>query len=160
MHREEIVRVLSMSSLALLLTSCATGPSLPVYKSNAVGMAQTTLRGVITGAREVVIDNSSKGGNTGRVAGSVAGATIGAVAANEGHKLLGAGVGGAVGLLAGHLVGNAVSKKHGFEYQVMADNGQRLTIVQPANVVFYVGDRVYISLPCGNAPGRLTPCNE
>ncbi|MDR1907762.1 MAG: hypothetical protein LBQ43_02760 [Holosporales bacterium] len=159
MIRSKVTNVFFVPVALLLVTSCATGPTQPVYKAGAVGMAQTTLRGVVVGVREVKIDGNTDGLNTGGAIGGAAGSAIGAIAGSENHRLVGMGIGGVAGLVSGHFINRAINKKHGFEYQVVADNGQRYTIVQPSDVVFGVGDRVLISLPCGNIPGRLMPCD-
>jgi outer membrane lipoprotein SlyB len=143
--------------LLIFLVSCTTTGGLPVYQASSIGMPQITLRGRIESVRVVKISGLQSGVNKGAAIGSVAGGALGSVVAGEGHRLVGLAIGSAAGLLAGQAVNSVASPTLGNEYQVLADNGRRYTMVQPANVVFAVGDSVLISLPRGNNPGRLIP---
>jgi outer membrane lipoprotein SlyB len=143
--------------LLLTLTSCATGPGLPVYNVGSIGIAQTTLPGVVVGARLVKIDGSSSGLNKGATIGTAVGGALGSLFAGSNHRSLGMALGGATGLVAGQAVNTRVNSSMGWEYQVQAANGQLYTIVQPEKVLFPVGARVMLTLPAGHSPGRLMP---
>ncbi|MDR0631415.1 MAG: hypothetical protein LBF66_02500 [Holosporales bacterium] len=151
------VRQFTLSCALLLLSSCATGPGLPVYNTASVGMPQTTLPGTVIAVRAVQIDGSSQGLNKGAAIGGALGTALGGLVAGSSNRTLGMALGGATGLVTGQAIQSSANTKLGWEYQVQAANGQLFTIVQPQSVVFAVGARVMLTLPVGNCPGRLTP---
>lgn len=143
--------------ITLALTSCATDIGSSNYNTSSVGIAQTSIPGVIIAMRPVTINNDSA--NPGSVIGTGAGAAVGALAGGSKHRFLGAGIGGAAGLVSGQLLGKKIAQKQGFEYQIRASNGHIYTIIQGNDIILSIGQHVMVILPQGKAKGRLIPCN-
>lgn len=132
----------SMCAAALVgtvaLTGCASD-SANVYTKDQMRRAATAQAGAVENVRMVKMqDSTGIGGVAGGVVGAVGGSAIGG-----GNARI---VTGVLGAIAGGLAGNAIEKgttqKDALEITVKLDNGQRLVVVQEADVSFSVGQRV------------------
>ena len=150
-------------ALPLLLAGCANDGGLPYRSAGTLGRAQVTLTGTIMKVTKVRISGGGSGGvgkTVGTAAGGAAGAAAGAALASN-NRLAGALVGGALGSTGGFFLGrNLAGAREGFEYVVRASNGMTYTMVQPPDVVLYVGQRVIIIMPDDGGDGKLLPAAE
>ncbi|MDX3904918.1 MAG: glycine zipper 2TM domain-containing protein [Pigmentiphaga sp.] len=132
----------ALSALALL-GGCATGSnSASVYERNQAQREQVVRFGTVEGVRQVTIDRGQTGVGTagGAIVGGVAGSSIGGGRGQIISSVLGAIAGG----IAGQAIEGGVSKRAGLEITVRFDNGERRSIVQEADEMFYVGDKVRV----------------
>jgi outer membrane lipoprotein SlyB len=138
--------LLPLIACLVLLTGCAT-PSMTSSNrydnSQAMGMQQVYF-GRVESVRNVDISRDTSQPGMGAVLGAVIGGVVGnQIGSGTGRAL--ATVGGAVaGGFAGNSIQNHESQKAGLEITVRLDNGQRVAVVQDADVPFYPGDRVRI----------------
>ncbi|WP_228028028.1 glycine zipper 2TM domain-containing protein [Chitinibacter fontanus] len=127
---------------SMLLTGCITADSANVYKKGELKQLASARAGVIENLRDVQMDDSSTG------VGSIAGAVIGGVAASSNiGKGTGAVISGVLGSILGGMLGNkvetSITRKPAKELTIlMQDNGQRVVVVQDADVNFVVGQHV------------------
>lgn len=142
---KQIVLAVMISTLPLMLTSCAPKLGGSDYSIADVGANSTSLRGTITSIRVVnlVATDANKPG-VGAVAGGLAGAVTGNVVSNHGPFTTMAG--GLLGAAAGHFAEQALTNQEGFEYTVNLDNGEVKTIAQGAEPRMAVGQRVLVVL--------------
>ncbi len=140
-HTVSLFTVLTCSVLAL--TGCET--SRQGSKTYTRGQAQQQMNiytGTLLNVAAVTIEPEQTGGGSavGGVAGGIAGSTIGS------------GRGSTLAALGGALAGAAVGAKAeqnmrtvaGHELEVELDDGRIVLIVQEADDVFHVGDRVRV----------------
>ena len=139
--------------LLVLFAGCQTSQGSKTYTR---GQAQTKLSvysGTVLRVAEVRIqaEPTGVGAAVGGVAGGVAGSTVGS---GGGSKL--ATVGGAIlGGVAGAKVEQEVNTRPALEIEVELDSGKIIVVVQEADDVFVVGDRVrVIEGPGGNVRVR------
>ncbi len=128
---------------AVLLAGCGANLDNSHYNTSAAGQINNVQEGTIISARAVSIstENGTVGQLAGGIAGGVAGNTIGGSSV---ANTLGA-IGGAV--LGGYLGGKAqqgLSTQGGMEYIVKLDSGRTITLTQGTDVVFSVGQSVYV----------------
>lgn len=141
------IRTISLFTLiacsALVITGCET--SSQGSKTYTRGQAQQQMSvysGTLLNVAAVTIEPEQTGGGSaiGGIAGGIAGSTIGS---GRGSTL--AALGGA---LAGAAVGSKAEQNMrtvaGHELEVELDDGRILVIVQEADDVFHVGDRVRV----------------
>jgi len=133
--------IIFLSGIALL-TGCASSNSGEVYSRDQVRRTQTVQIGTVQGVKNVRIEGtkSSIGTVAGAVAGGVAGSTIGAGA---GRTLAALG-GAALGAVGGTVAEEQLTKKAGLEITVKLDSGSVLAVVQEADIMFSVGERVRV----------------
>lgn len=143
--------MISLFAIVFFLAGCATNISPQTYSIGSVGQVNRTIPGRIISAREIeVLGTTHLGGSSGAAAGAVIGS--GAGGGNNRGGLVGA-IGGAVaGGLAGASIEANATKQKGMEYVVESENGNLMTLVQGADVVFVVGQRVLILY---GSPSRL-----
>ena len=125
-----------------LLTGCATSKSGSVYTRDQAQQGQTVQLGTVEFVKAVQIEGSKSG--VGAIGGGLAGGLIGStIGGGDGSTL--AAVGGA---LAGAFVGSKVEEKStqldGLEITVKLDSGKAIAVVQEADVLFVVGERVRV----------------
>lgn len=134
----------------VLLAGCeTTSQGSKVYTRDQAQTKLSVYSGTVLRVADVRIqrEETGVGGVVGGVAGGVAGSTIGG---GGGKKL--ATVGGAIlGGAAGSKVEQGMGNRPGLEIEVELDNGRIIVVVQEADDVFVVGDRVrVIEAPDGN----------
>lgn len=135
--------VITVLVAAAVMSGCmATSKSGEVYSREQAQLAMTVRLGIVEFVKEVKVEGSKSGFGVvaGGVAGGVAGSTVGG---GKGSTLAALG-GAAIGALAGNLIEEKVTDFDGLEITVKLDNGEVLAVVQKADVMFAVGDRVRI----------------
>jgi len=129
--------------MAVALTACASNLDTNRYQTSAAGQINSVQEGVIINVRPVRI--ATENGGIGSLAGGVAGGAAGSmIGGNSAVNVIGA-VGGAV--LGGYLGSKAqegLSAQNGMEYIVKLTNGKAITLTQGDDVVFSVGQPVYV----------------
>lgn len=133
----------------VLLTGCAS-QSGDVYSRSQTQQQLSVFYGTILVVDMVTLEGSQTGLGTisGGVIGGIAGNTVGG-----GH---GRSLATAVGVIGGALVGTALeegaTRKNGVEITVELDSGEVIAVVQEADDIYSVGDRVRII----RGPGGIT----
>ena len=147
------LRLISLLTVAVLLSGCVGSSSGDVYSSGQTRRAQTVQMGTVESVRPVQIEGSKSGIGMvgGGVAGGFAGSTIGGGKGSTLAAVGGALAGAAVGAMAEEKLTNA----NGIEITVKLDEGGLLSVVQEDKVMFYVGDRVRV-LTSGDGTTRVT----
>ena len=104
--------------------------------------AQNVQLGTVEMVKPVKIEGTKSfvGPAAGAAAGGVLGSTIGSGSGKTVATVLGVLAGGA----AGAAVEEGITKKDGLEIIVKLDSGNVIAVVQEADVIFAVGDRVSI----------------
>ena len=135
-------RIAALLSVAALFAGCASSNSGDVYSRNQTRRTQTVQMGTVQAVRNVRIEGTKSGVGTvaGGVAGGVAGSTIGG---GKGQVLAALG-GAALGAVGGTVAEEQLTKKAGLEITVKLDSGSTLAVVQEADVMFSVGERVRV----------------
>ncbi len=125
------------------LTACAANLNTDTYQTSATGTINSVQEGTIINVRPVTI--KTENGGVGTLAGGIAGGVLGnTIGGSSVANTLGA-IGGAVA--GGYIGGKAqegLSKQTGFEYIVKLDSGRTITLTQGADVLFNVGQAVYV----------------
>lgn len=127
---------------AALLAGCASSNSGDVYSRGQARTTQTVQMGTVQAVRSVQIEGTKSGIGTvaGGVAGGVAGSTIGG---GKGQVLAALG-GAALGAVGGTVAEEKLTKKAGLEITVKLDSGSVIAVVQEADVMYSVGERVRV----------------
>ena len=137
------MKKLFVLALSIVLTACASNLDTNRYQTSAAGQINSVQEGVIINVRNVRI--ATENGGVGSLAGAVAGGAGGSmIGGNSAVNVIGA-VGGAV--LGGYLGSKAqegLSTQNGIEYVVKLNNGKAITLTQGNDVVFTVGQPVYV----------------
>lgn len=133
---------LVIAIMCVVLTGCASSRSGKVYSRDQARRSQTIQMGIVELVHNVLIEGtkSSVGGLAGGAAGAALGSTIGSGTGKTVAAVFGAIAGG----LAGSAAEEKVTQKDAFEITVKLDNGSTIVVVQEADEVFAVGDRVRI----------------
>jgi outer membrane lipoprotein SlyB len=128
--------------IGALIAGCASSDSGDVYSRDQVRRTQTVQLGTVQAVRSVRIEGTKSGVGTvaGAVAGGVAGSTMGA---GSGRTLAALG-GAALGAVGGTVAEEQITKKTGLEITVKLDGGSTIAVVQEADVMFSVGERVRV----------------
>lgn len=140
MHRCKII-ITALISTSLLLTGCVSPDSANVYSKREMRQPARVSSGVIEQIRPVMIEQDGPG------IGVVSGAVIGSIAAG---RNIGRGSGGLVAGIAGALLGGilgdkierGITRKDALEITVRMNNGERLVIVEDADIVLRPGQAV------------------
>ncbi len=124
------------------LVGCASSNSGEVYSRDQARRTQTVQLGTVQFVKNIRIEGTKSGVGTvaGAVAGGVAGSTIGA---GSGRTLAALG-GAALGAVGGTVAEEQITKKTGLEITVKLDSGSSIAVVQGADVMFAVGERVRV----------------
>ena len=128
---------------ALFLTACGANLNIDRYETSGAGNVNTVSEGVIINVRPVTI--ATEDGEVGQLAGGIVGGVAGSMVSDNALAQTIGTVGGAV--LGGYLGGKAqegLSMQRGMEYIVKLDSGKSVTLTQGDDVVFSVGQRVYV----------------
>lgn len=128
---------------ALVLTACGANLNIDRYETSGAGHVNTVSEGVIINVRPVTI--ATEDGEVGQLAGGIVGGVAGSMVSDNALAQTIGTVGGAV--LGGYLGGKAqegLSMQRGMEYIVKLDSGKSVTLTQGDDVVFSVGQRVYV----------------
>lgn len=135
-------------ALAGTLTACNDQGVQPGIVQTSAVEGYRGESGQVVGIREIPIQNSQSGANTGTYVGGGVGAAGGAIAgAAIGGTAGSAVLGGVLGAVGGAIAGTAIdrsSTKPGIEVQIQRDDGQIVTIAQRDDGSVQMGDRVII----------------
>ena len=138
----KLFRFSALLVVGVLIAGCASSNSSDVYSRDQVRRTQTVQLGTVQAVRSVRIEGTKSGVGTvaGAVAGGVAGSTIGA---GSGRTLAALG-GAALGAVGGTVAEEQITKKTGLEITVKLDGGSTIAVVQEADVMFSVGERIRV----------------
>jgi outer membrane lipoprotein SlyB len=136
------VRLVLFLAVASLITGCASRKSGDVYSRNQAMQAQTVQMGTVQAVRSVQIEGTKSG--VGAVGGGIAGGVLGSTIGGGKGSTLAALGGAALGAVGGNMAEEKLTKKAGLEITVQLDSGSLIAVVQAADVMFSVGDRVRV----------------
>lgn len=127
-------------SVALVVTGCTTPDSANVYSKSEMRRPAKVRSGVIEQIRPVKMEDAMG-------IGTISGAAIGAIGASSNiGKGSGSVVSGIVGALLGGILGDkierGVTRKDALELTVRMQNGERLVIVEDADINLQTGQAV------------------
>jgi outer membrane lipoprotein SlyB len=136
------VGMMMMMVIAALAAGCASSQSGEVYSRNQARSAMTVKLGTVEFVKQVKVEGTQSG--VGAVAGGIAGGVGGnMIGGGKGRTLATLG-GAAAGALVGNVAEEKITKYDGLEITVRLDSGAVTAVVQEADVMFYVGDRVRV----------------
>lgn len=135
-------RIMVLFSVAAILAGCASSNSGDVYSRNQVRRTQTVQMGAVQAIRNVRIEGTKSG--VGVVGGGVAGGVLGSTVGKGKGSTLAAVGGAALGAVGGAVAEEKLTKKNGLEITVKLDSGATIAVVQDADVMFSVGERVRV----------------
>lgn len=142
-RKNKSLSVLIALPLALSLGACSYSTGSSYYDSYDVNQVQRVDRGVIESWRAVTVQTEKKvGKHVGIGLGALAGSEIG-----------GRGAGGVAGAILGGLLGGALGRdvdksagrKEGFDYVILTEDGDRISLVDISDQPLPVGAPVLIS---------------
>lgn len=125
-----------------LLGGCTMSRSGSVYTTGQALQAEDVAEGVVESAEPATLrkDGTIVGNVGGAVLGGIAGSTVGG---GTGRDLATAG-GVIIGGLLGHFLEQGITDKRAVKLVVKMDNGEKIVIVQEADVMFQPGERVNV----------------
>ena len=126
----------------VLLTGCASSNSGDVYSRNQARTMQTVQMGTVQAVRSVQIEGTKSG--VGAVGGGVAGGVLGSTIGGGRGSVLAAVGGAALGAVGGAVAEEKLTKKNGLEITVKLDSGPVIAVVQEADIMFSIGERVRV----------------
>ncbi len=134
--------IITFISIAILLGGCAPDRSTKIYTSAQALQAEDVEEGIVESVQEAKIRKEDT------LVGSIAGAAIGGIAASG----IGGGKGSDIAAIAGAVVGGflgdkaekLVTDKKAYKIVVKLDSGQKIVVVQQADVPFQPGERVNV----------------
>ncbi len=135
-------RIIAFLSMVAVLSGCASSNSGEVYSRDQARRTQTVQLGTVQFIKNVQIEGTKSGVGTigGGVAGGVLGSTVGA---GKGSVLAAVG-GAALGAVGGAVAEEKLTKKAGLEITVKLDSGSSIAVVQEADILFSIGERVRV----------------
>lgn len=127
-------------SATLIVTGCTTPDSANVYNKGEMRRKASVRSGVIEQIRQVKMEDAMG-------IGTVSGAAIGGIAAGSNiGRGSGSVVAGIVGVLLGGILGDkierGITRKEALEITVRMQNGERLVIVEDADIALQQGQAV------------------
>ena len=136
------VKFLGFLLILLLLSACASSRSGQVYTRDQARTSHSVQYGTVVQVTPVQIEGTQTGAGAlgGAALGGIAGSTIGG---GRGSALT-AVAGGIAGALGGAALEKGVTNKDGLEITVRLDTGEMLAVVQEADEVYRIGDRVRV----------------
>ncbi|RKZ40174.1 MAG: hypothetical protein DRQ49_09250 [Gammaproteobacteria bacterium] len=134
--------IIALSIAIILLGGCVPDRSTKIYTSGEALQAEDVDEGVVESTEPATIRKD------GTVIGTIGGAVIGGIAAST----LGGGKGRDIfttgGIILGSMLGDlfekGVSDQNAFKIVVKLDSGQKIVVVQKADVTFEKGERVNV----------------
>ena len=139
---QKLVKVIIAISIFTVLFSCSSNRSSRVYTADQALQAEDVEEGVVESVETAVIrkEDTPVGVAGGAVIGSIAGSTVGGGKGKEIASVAGALLGG----LVGHFVEQGVTDQQAFKIVVRLNSGQKIVVVQEADVPFQPGERVNV----------------
>ena len=135
-------RIIASLAVTALMAGCASSNSGEVYSRDQARRTQTVQMGTIQAVKNVQIEGTKSG--VGAVGGGVAGGVIGSTIGSGNGSILAAVGGAALGAIGGAVAEEKITKKNGLEITVKLDSGSTIAVVQEADVLYSVGDRVRV----------------
>jgi outer membrane lipoprotein SlyB len=127
---------------AVLAAGCAAPQGGSVYSRNEVRQAWNVGYGEIVAIGDATIEGRRTA--VGRVGGGFVGYEVGkSIGGGSGSDIAGA-VGSVAGAVAGEAVEEQATRQRGLEITVDLDGGRTIMVVQAADQVFAVGERVRV----------------
>jgi outer membrane lipoprotein SlyB len=145
MDKEDVMkacRIVTFLSAAALLAGCASSNSGEVYSRDQARRTQTVQMGTVQAVKNIQIEGTKSG--VGAVGGGVAGGVVGSTIGGGKGSILAAVGGAALGAVGGAVAEEKFTKKNGLEITVKLDSGAMIAVVQEADVLYAVGDRVRV----------------
>lgn len=131
-----------VSAGCVLLSGCASSRSSEVYSRDQARRSQTIQLGTVEFVKTVQIEGTKS--PVGTVAGGVAGGVLGSTIGGGRGSTLAALGGAALGAIGGTVAEERLTRKDGLEITVKLDSGSVVAVVQEADILFSVGDRVRV----------------
>jgi len=135
-------RIIASLAVTALLAGCASSNSGEVYSRDQARRTQAVQMGTVQAVKNVQIEGTKSG--VGAVGGGVAGGVIGSTIGGGNGSILAAVGGAALGAIGGAVAEEKITKKNGLEITVKLDSGSTIAVVQEADVLYSVGDRVRV----------------
>lgn len=134
--------IIALSIAILLFAGCTPDRSSKIYTTSQALQAEDVEEGVVESVEEATIRKD------GTIVGSGGGAIIGAIAASG----IGGGKGSDIAAVAGAILGGVIGDKlekgvtdrKAFKIVVKMDSGEKIVVVQQADVIFQAGERVNV----------------
>jgi len=149
--RKSVLLIASFSTMAMLLSGCASSLTGDSYSRDEARRVQTIRMGTIESLRPVKIEgtNSPIGAGAGAIIGGVGGSAIGGGRGSIVTAVAGAVAGGVLGNMAE----KGLTSAQGVEITVREDDGSMRAYVQEVqpNEIFRVGERVRIATVGGTS---------
>ena len=133
---------LIISIMCLVAIGCASSHSGRVYTRDQARTSQTIQMGTVELVQNVKIEGTKS--PVGALAGGATGAAVGSTIGGGSGKTVATVFGAIAGGLAGSAVEEKVTQKDALEITVKLDNGNAIVVVQEADEVFAIGDRVRV----------------
>ncbi|MEI8205961.1 MAG: glycine zipper 2TM domain-containing protein [Kiritimatiellales bacterium] len=135
-------RIITFLAVTALLGGCASSNSGEVYSRDQARRTQTVQMGTVQFVKNIQIEGTKSG--VGVVGGGVAGGVIGSTIGSGKGSILAAVGGAALGAVGGAVAEEKLTKKNGLEITVKLDSGSIIAVVQEADVMYSVGERVRV----------------
>lgn len=136
----------------LTLAACASSRAGNVYSRDEARQPLAVSYGTVLEVKPVTIEGTKS--PVGAIMGGAAGAALGNTIGGGTGRTAATVLGGIVGVLAGSALEEGVTQKEGLEIVVELDDGQIVAVVQEADDVYRVGDRVRL-LKSANGTTRV-----
>ena len=134
--------IITFLAATAFLTGCASSNSGEVYSRDQARRTQTVQMGTVQAVKNVQIEGTKSG--VGAVGGGVAGGVVGSTIGSGSGSILAAVGGAALGAVGGAVAEEKLTKKNGLEITVKLDSGATIAVVQEADVMYSVGERVRV----------------
>lgn len=135
-------RIITFLAVTALLSGCASSKSGEVYSRDQARRTQTVQMGTVQFVKNIQIEGTKSG--VGTVGGGVAGGVVGSTIGGGKGSILAAVGGAALGAVGGAVAEEKLTKKNGLEITVKLDSGSTIAVVQEADVMYSVGERVRV----------------
>lgn len=134
------IKMIVILIVTLTLLGCATSRSGTLYTREQARQVHQVETGVVVGVNYVQIEGTKT------PIGAIGGAAIGSIAGSGIGKGNGSDIAAIAGGIGGWLLGSALeegaTRKNALEITVKLDGGRVVAVVQEADVLFKVGERV------------------
>ena len=128
--------------IAFFMIGCAESRSGKVYSRDEARKSLAVRYGTVVAIHQATIEGTKTA--AGPVLGGAAGAAAGSTIGGGSGKTVATVLGGIAGTLGGAAIEEGVTRQDGLEITVQMDSGETLIVVQEADVIFHVGDRIRV----------------
>ena len=138
------IKMISIISIVcmMLCGGCASSRSGKVYTRDQARVQLTVYYGTVLQVEPVSIEGTKSA--AGPALGAATGAALGNAVGSGTGRTIATVMGGVAGSLLGGAIEEGVTRKNALEITVEMDDGQIIAVVQEADDVYMVGDRVRI----------------